>query len=45
MLSALFIYVLVAGFIGVMVNWYKDKHKPQPIEEVIEETPSESEGE
>ena len=41
----LFIYVLVAGFIGVMVNWYKDKHKPQPVEEVKEETPSESEGE
>ena len=37
----LFIYVLVAGFIGVMVNWYKDKHKPKPVEE----TPSESEGE
>ena len=37
----LFIYVLVAGFIGVMVNWYKDKRKPKPVEE----TPSESEGE
>ena len=41
----LFIYVLVAGFIGVMVNWYKDKNKVKPVEEKIEETPSESEGE
>ena len=40
----LFIYVLVAGFIGVMVNWYKDKHKVKPVE-INEETPSESEGE
>ena len=37
----LFIYVLVAGFIGILVNWYKDKHKPKQVEE----TPSESEGE
>ncbi len=40
----LFIYVLVTGFIGVMVNWYKDKRKVQPVE-TNEETPSESEGE
>ena len=25
----LFIYVIVAGFIGVMVNWYKEKKKPK----------------
>ena len=37
----LFVYVLVAGFVGIMVNWYKDKKKPK--EEIEEESTSESE--
>ena len=48
----LFIYVIVAGFIGVMVNWYKDKKKPKQVKEteevedaITEDTASESEAE
>lgn len=32
----LFIYVIVAGFIGVMVNWYKDKKKSKDVLEASE---------
>lgn len=31
----LFVYVLIAGFIGVMVNWYKEKKKSK-IDSVVE---------
>jgi chromate transporter len=31
----LFVYVLIAGFIGVMVNWYKEKKKLK-VESVVE---------
>ena len=40
----LFIYVLVAGFIGIFVNWFKTKKvKTEPIEEIQEESTSEGE--
>ena len=32
----LYVYVIVAGFIGIMVNWYKDKKKPVPVEKASE---------
>ena len=32
----LFIYVIVAGFIGVMVNWYKEKKKSKDVLEASE---------
>ena len=38
----LFIYVIIAGFIGVLVNWYKDKKKNKEIDSELEEI-SESE--
>lgn len=38
----LFVYVIVAGTIGVFINWFKEKKKDK---EKIEEIPSESEGE
>lgn len=46
----LFIYVIIAGFIGVMINWYKDKKKlkvleQEDVQDKIEETASESEAE
>lgn len=31
----LFVYVLIAGFIGVMVNWYKEKKKSK-VDSVVE---------
>jgi chromate transporter len=34
----LFVYVLIAGFIGVMVNWYKEKKKLK-VESVVESNP------
>jgi chromate transporter len=37
----LFIYVLIAGAIGILINWYKDKRIKK--ETVIEESASESE--
>ena len=37
----LFIYVLIAGTIGILINWYKDKRIKK--ETVIEESASESE--
>lgn len=40
----LFIYVLVAGFIGIFVNWFKTKKvKTEPIEVMPEESTSEGE--
>ena len=38
----LFIYVIISGFIGVLVNWYKDKKKNKEIDSELEEI-SESE--
>ena len=39
----LFVYVIVAGTIGVLINWFKEKKKNEKPKEIIEESTSESE--
>ena len=37
----LFVYVIIAGTIGVLVNWFKDKKKNKEVEKQASESEAE----